>query len=178
MRGLERHDDKKLSLDISDGGRARDQCGWRGDSTRHARRDGTRDDVHMPESVFPRPIPPCIIPRPVSRSVPPCTLGDLVIAACALTLALLLVGAPDWPRDRFWPVAILTVAFGLAYTAFSEWRNVVARASWAYSDWMPVIPIAGLSIGVSPLLQWIVVPAAAFAITGRGQNKQNDGGRP
>jgi hypothetical protein len=104
------------------------------------------------------------------------TLGDLVIAACALTLALLLVGAPDWPRDRFWPVAILTVAFGLAYTVFSEWRNVVARASWA---WMPVIPIAGLSIGLSPLLlQWIVVPAAAFAITGRGQNKQTDGGQP
>jgi hypothetical protein len=50
--------------------------------------------------------------------------------------------------------------------------------SWAYSDWMPVIPIAGLSIGLSPLLQWIVVPAAAFAITGRGQNKQTDGGRP
>jgi len=41
---------------------------------------------------------------------------------------------------------------------------------------MPVIPIAGLSIGLSPLLQWL--PAAAFAITGRGQNKQTDGGRP
>ena len=106
-----------------------------------------------------------------------CTLGDLVIAACALTLALLLVGVPGWPRNRFWPVAILTVAFGLAYTVFSEWRNVVARASWAYSDWMPVIPIAGLSIGLSPLLQWIVVPAAAFAITRGRTNKQTDGGR-
>jgi len=42
---------------------------------------------------------------------------------------------------------------------------------------MPVIPIAGLSIGLSPLLQWIVVPAVAFAITGGGQNKQTDGGR-
>ena len=95
-----------------------------------------------------------------------------------MTLALLLVGAPDWPRDRFWPVAILSVAFGLAYTVFSEWRNVVVRASWAYSDWMPVIPIAGLSIGLSPLLQWIVVPAAAFAITRARTNKQTEGGRP
>jgi len=42
---------------------------------------------------------------------------------------------------------------------------------------MSVIPIAGLSIGLSPLLQWIVVPAVAFAITGGGQNKQTDGGR-
>jgi hypothetical protein len=54
----------------------------------------------------------------------------------------------------------------------------VVRASWAYSDWMPVIPIAGLSIGLSPLLQWIVVPAAAFAITRARTNKQTDGGQP
>jgi hypothetical protein len=42
---------------------------------------------------------------------------------------------------------------------------------------MPVISIAGLSIGLSPLLQWIVVPAAAFAITKGRTNKQTDGGR-
>src|SRR5438132_7406208 len=57
-----------------------------------------------------------------------CTLGDLVIAACALTLALLLAGAPRWPRDGFWPIATLTVAFGLAYTVFSEWLHVAVLA--------------------------------------------------
>ncbi len=106
-----------------------------------------------------------------------CTLGDLVIAACALTLALLLVGAPRWPRQGFWPVAILTIAFGLAYTMFSEWLNVLVRASWAYSDRMPVVSIAGLKIGLSPLLQWIAVPAAAFAVT-RWVTNPADGGRP
>jgi len=105
-----------------------------------------------------------------------CTLGDLVIAACALTLALLLVGAPRWPRDRFWPVTILTIAFGLTYTVFSEWLNVVVRASWTYSELMPVVSVAGSKIGLSPLLQWIVVPGAAFAIMRRVTN-QTKGGR-
>jgi len=92
-----------------------------------------------------------------------CTLGDLLIALSTLTVALILVGDPAWPRLRFWPVAILTIIFGVGYTAFSEWLNVVARASWAYSDRMPVIALAGQRFGLSPLVQWIVVPAAAFA---------------
>jgi hypothetical protein len=103
-----------------------------------------------------------------------CTLGDLVIAGCALMLALLLVGAPRWPEDRFWPVATLTVAFGLVHTVFSEWLNVVVRASWTYSDLMPVVSVAGSKIGLSPLLQWIVVPAAPFAVM-RRITRQTDG---
>jgi hypothetical protein len=96
-----------------------------------------------------------------------CTLGDLLIAVSTLALALVLAGDHDWPRSRFWPVAILTIAFGVGYTAFSEWLNVVVRASWAYSDWMPVITVLGQQIGLSPLLQWIVVPATALACTKR-----------
>jgi hypothetical protein len=104
-----------------------------------------------------------------------CTLGDLVIAACALTLALLLAGAPRWPRDGFWPIATLTVAFGLAYTVFSEWLNVAVRAAWTYSDLMPIVSVAGSKIGLSPLLQWIVVPSAAFAVMRRVTNQTNGG---
>jgi hypothetical protein len=107
-----------------------------------------------------------------------CALGDLVIAVSALMLALLLAGDQRWPRERFWPTAILTIAFGVAYTAFSEWLNVFVRASWAYSEWMPVVSIASLKIGLSPLLQWIVVPAAAFAIVGWVTTSHAEGGRP
>src|SRR6266508_3208129 len=73
-----------------------------------------------------------------------CTLGDLLIGMTALTLALLLAGDQRWPGERFWPIATLTIAFGLAYTAFSEWLNVFVRAAWAYSDWMPIVSIADL----------------------------------
>ena len=34
-----------------------------------------------------------------------CTLGDLLIAASTLTLALILAGDHRWPRRRFWLVA-------------------------------------------------------------------------
>jgi hypothetical protein len=115
-------------------------------------------------------------PREQAFAAGHCTLGDLLIATSALTLALLLAGAPGWPRDRFWPIATLTVAFGLTYTVFSEWLNVVVRASWAYSDLMPVVSLAGWKIGLSPLLQWIVVPAAAFAVMRGVTNKTTGGG--
>ncbi|MEO6609507.1 MAG: hypothetical protein ABIN69_13670 [Aestuariivirga sp.] len=48
----------------------------------------------------------------------------------------------------------------MAYTVFSEWYNIAIRKSWSYSDLMPVIPLLGT--GVTPLLQWVVVPALAF----------------
>jgi hypothetical protein len=101
-----------------------------------------------------------------------CTLGDLLIAVSTLTLALVVAGNNDWPQRRFWPVAILTIVLGVGYTIFSEWLNVVVRASWAYSDWMPVITLFGLRIGLSPLLQWIVVPAAAFSMAKRVAGKR------
>jgi hypothetical protein len=96
-----------------------------------------------------------------------CTAGDVLIALGALTLALLIAGDGTWPARRFRIVAVLTVLFGLAYTIFSEWLNVVVRASWGYSDWMPIVPIFGLRIGLSPLMQWLVVPAAALALASR-----------
>ncbi len=94
-----------------------------------------------------------------------CTSGDLLIALSALTLALVLAGDEDWPARSFWQVAALALVFGVAYTAFSEWLNVVVRASWTYSDLMPVISLGGLRLGLSPIMQWIVVPAAAFLLT-------------
>jgi hypothetical protein len=92
-----------------------------------------------------------------------CTLGDLLIALSSLVLALVLAGSPAWPRGRFGMVAGLTIIFGVAYTIFSEWLNTAVRASWAYSPLMPVVSLFGVTIGLSPVLQWLLVPAAAFA---------------
>lgn len=91
-----------------------------------------------------------------------CTGGDFLIALAALILALLLAGNSAWPVERFQPVAVVTILLGLTYTAFSEWLNIVIRAAWAYSDLMPVIPLLGFQVGLSPLLQWILVPLAGF----------------
>ena len=91
-----------------------------------------------------------------------CTLGDILIALTCLAGALILAGHQAWPAQTFARVAILTLFFGLGYTVFSEWLNVVVRKSWAYSEFMPVVPLFGLRIGASPLLQWIVVPLIAL----------------
>jgi hypothetical protein len=90
-----------------------------------------------------------------------CTGGDLLIALSSLMISLLFAGNRHWPARSYMQVAMPTIALGIAYTGFSEWLNVAVRKSWAYSEWMPVIPIAG-GIGLSPLLQWLVIPTAAF----------------
>jgi hypothetical protein len=89
-----------------------------------------------------------------------CTAGDVLIAGALLLTALALLGRAEWPRRRFGGVALATIAGGLGYTIYSEYLNTIVRRSWAYSDVMPVVP--GLGTGLSPLLQWIVVPAVAL----------------
>ena len=89
-----------------------------------------------------------------------CTGGDLLIAMSTLLLALFLVGGHAWPSERAGRVLLLAVALGVSYTIFSEWLNIVIRAAWAYRDIMPVVPVIGA--GLTPLLQWTVVPTLAY----------------
>ena len=89
-----------------------------------------------------------------------CTGGDVLIALSTITLALFVVGRPGWPLERFRAVAALTIGLGLFYTVFSEWLNIEVREAWTYRDLMPVVPV--IETGLSPLLQWLVIPMAAF----------------
>ena len=89
-----------------------------------------------------------------------CTAGDFLIATSALFGALVLLGGRQWPQGRFPLVGVAAVAGGLAYTVFSEWLNTEIRGSWAYSAWMPQLPVIGT--GLAPLAQWIVVPTLAL----------------
>ena len=87
-----------------------------------------------------------------------CTGGDLLIASATLMVALLLFGNNQWPSETFGAVTLSMIILGIGYTVFSEWLNIVIRQSWAYSEAMPIVPV--LDVGLSPLLQWIVVPSA------------------
>lgn len=89
-----------------------------------------------------------------------CTGGDILIAFFALISALVIGGNSHWPLARRTPVIVLTVLLGLAYTFFSEWLNIQVRGTWAYRDLMPIIPV--IEMGLSPFLQWVIVPLAAF----------------
>lgn len=89
-----------------------------------------------------------------------CTIGDILIASVSLTAARVILSARHWPEERALLVAVITIALALAYTVFSEWWNVEVRQGWAYRDIMPRLPFLGT--GLSPLLQWLVVPLLAF----------------
>lgn len=89
-----------------------------------------------------------------------CWVGDILIASASLTIGILIAGRA-WPSHTYVRVAALALLIGVAYTVLSEWMNVTVRASWTYGLSMPRVPPLGT--GLSPLLQWIAVPLAAFA---------------
>ncbi|HEX4893338.1 MAG TPA: hypothetical protein VFV47_08615 [Hyphomicrobiaceae bacterium] len=88
-----------------------------------------------------------------------CTVGDIMIAAATLAAAMIALRASAWPRSATRSVWLTSLALGVGYTVVSEWINVEIRGSWAYSEYMPILPFLGT--GLSPLLQWLVVPTAA-----------------
>jgi hypothetical protein len=104
-----------------------------------------------------------------------CTAGDVLIAASALLAPVVIAGDGRWPHARFWSVAVIAVGIGLAYTVFSEWLNTEIRGSWAYAAWMPTLPLVGT--GISPLLQWMVVPSLAFLWAKRDISRADRGER-
>ena len=94
----------------------------------------------------------------VAYAVVHCTLGDASIAAVSFALTSMFLGDVYWPARRPWRGGALVTILGLAYTVFSEWYNVYQIGSWAYSPSM--LLIAG--IGLSPLLQWLLLPAVTL----------------
>ena len=89
-----------------------------------------------------------------------CTLGDVVIALAMFALVVVMLGDKDWPVSRPWAGGAMVVAGALAYTAWSEWYNVYRAGSWNYSASMPLV----FGIGLSPLLQWLVLPPVMVAV--------------
>jgi hypothetical protein len=101
-------------------------------------------------------------PQEIAFAVLHCTVGDLMIATLSLVVALVCFGGPAWPRERFIPVMAATLVIGIAYTVYSEYLNTAVRKTWAYSELMPTVPPLGT--GLSPLLQWVVVPIIGFTL--------------
>lgn len=109
-------------------------------------------------------------PSELVFAVAHCTLGDLIIATMALVLAVLVAGDAAWPGARFWRVTLIATAFGVGYTVFSEWLNLVVRASWQYAPEMPVVPLVG--IGLTPLLQWLILPPMGLWFASRREQTE------
>ena len=105
-------------------------------------------------------------PSLIAYAVAHCTLGDVAIGTLALVIALIATQAGALDDWKFRKVGLLAVITGVGYTVLSEWMNTIAQPSWEYSALMPVINLNGLEIGLSPLLQWFVIPPVALWLAG------------
>ena len=102
-------------------------------------------------------------PREIAFALFHCTGGDVLITTATFAVAAALAWHFRWPAFG-WRMAFTAIVLGAGYTIFSEWLNVEIRRSWSYTAAMPVLPIIGT--GLTPLLQWLVVPGLALAVTG------------
>lgn len=109
--------------------------------------------------------------RSIAVSVVHCTLGDLIIAVVSLIVSLAIVERIAVRTGRYVSLPITVTALGAAYTVFSEWLNVAVLQNWQYSPLMPVL--RPLGTGLSPLLQWIVLPPICLALASRGSARTN-----
>src|SRR5215831_11131595 len=100
-------------------------------------------------------------PREIVSALFHCAGGDILITTVTLASAAALAWHFHW-RAFGLRMVFPAILLGAAYTVFSEWFNVDIRRSWSYTAAMPVLPVLGT--GLTPLLQWVVVPGLAFAI--------------
>ena len=93
------------------------------------------------------------------------TAGDLVITTIAFSAAA-MSGGLHWPLTRrHLSPALIFLTAGVLITIGYE-IYAVSTGKWAYDEQMPQI----FGIGLSPLLQWIVIPLleiAAFRVIWR-----------
>ena len=100
-------------------------------------------------------------PGDIAFAVLHCTVGDLLIGAAALALALTLARAGALAQWNWRRVALWSAILAVVYTASSEWLNTTL-GRWSYAPSMPTLTLGGVRIGLSPLAQWLVVPPLAL----------------
>jgi len=106
-------------------------------------------------------------------SVAHCTAGDIAIGGAALIMVLILGRERAVAQWRWRRIAVWTALAGTAYTVFSEWSNTAILGSWAYSELMPTLEVAGIEFGLSPLLQWLLLPPLALYLGGKSWRRRS-----
>ena len=93
------------------------------------------------------------------------SFGDVGFALTAFWIASLAARRRNWIlRPTRFPAAIF-VAVGIGLTVGFEYYYTNISLRWTYSDLMPLVPPFGT--GLSPLLQWLVVPLLVVWLTRR-----------
>ncbi|WP_051882372.1 hypothetical protein [Parvularcula oceani] len=90
------------------------------------------------------------------------TIGDVGFALIAFWTTAAFSRSRRWitmPSSRKLAVFL---AVGLALTVAAEFYATEVAGRWSYADAMPTLPVLGT--GLTPLLQWIVVPLLVVSL--------------
>lgn len=117
--------------------------------------------LNFPWEVLQAPLFEGMAAAPHSAAIGACvqaTLGDVVIMLLAHASVVVVTRRCRWVLAPSQGEVAGFLAVGVAITAMIEWLATWGHwvQTWAYSSAMPVIP--GTSLGLSPLLQWVIVP--------------------
>ena len=93
------------------------------------------------------------------------TIGDVGIALTAFWIASAVSGSRYWFVVPGLTGVLTYLAVGVALTVGLEYYYTEISIRWTYSDLMPLVPPFGT--GLSPLLQWLVIPQLALWFTRR-----------
>lgn len=83
------------------------------------------------------------------------TIGDGVIMLVAFW-CVALASSRRWILEPTRSELLGFVAVGVVITIFLETLNTEYLMRWEYAPAMPIVPL--LDVGLSPLMQWIVLP--------------------
>jgi len=87
-----------------------------------------------------------------------CAIGDVVLGALAYAVVAVAFRSLTWLAQPTWRApALVWILTGITLTVFVE-VHALRSGLWDYEPAMP--KFAG--IGFSPLLQWVLVPAAVI----------------
>jgi hypothetical protein len=95
----------------------------------------------------------CIVP----------SLGDGVIVLMIFGVGWIVWRRVDWFVRTAWSARILMLMTGLVIAVLVEWVAVYGFGRWSYTANMPLLPV--LNIGLSPVLQMLLLPPALFKAT-------------
>jgi hypothetical protein len=101
----------------------------------------------------------------IASDIAQCTVGDVLIAGAAVFAGRWVSRRSSWAIGNHVVFAIATVLAGILLTVAIESASVHLLGRWVYDPEMPLLPI--FLIGISPLLQWLIVPAAVLWLTFR-----------
>lgn len=93
------------------------------------------------------------------------TFGDVGFALTAFWTTAVAARSRHWIFQPLRWQILLFLAIGLGLTVGFEYYYTQITLRWTYSDLMPLVPPFGT--GLSPLLQWIIVPLLVIWFTRR-----------